>query len=167
MKSEVGVISFSGSNEAVLKKLFRDYNLLFIPLMKRETYVYVWKDHELADRKEVSIEEMRKYPCVSFDQSSDGNFYLTEEAMADYSFDKMIKSDDRATTMEIIAELGGYSIGSGMLSGEEEKLQGLVAIKLLEEDPLTIGYIIREGCRLSVYGGAYVEELLKFQEIIC
>ena len=166
LKSEVGVISFSGSNEAVLKKLFRDYNLLFIPLMKRETYVYVWKDHELADRKEVSIEEMRKYPCVSFDQSSDGNFYLTEEAMADYSFDKMIKSDDRATTMEIIAELGGYSIGSGMLSGEEEKLQGLVAIKLLEEDPLTIGYIIREGCRLSVYGGAYVEELLKFQEII-
>lgn len=107
LKSEVGVVSFSGSNEAVIRKLFRDYELEFVPLMRRETYVYVWKAHELAGRKEVSIEEMREYPCISFDQSDDGRFYLTEEAMADYSFDKMIKSDDRATSMEIIAELGG------------------------------------------------------------
>ena len=145
LKSEVGVVSFSGSNEAVIRKLFRDYDLEFTPLMKKETYVYVWKDHELAGRKEISIEEMQKYPCISFDQSDDGRFYLTEEAMADYSFDKMIKSDDRATSMEIIAELGGYAIGSGMLSEEDAVLQGLTSIKLKEEDPLTIGYITRKG----------------------
>lgn len=165
MKSEVGIISFSGSNEAVIRKLFRDYGLSFTPLMRRETYIYVWKGHELAGRKEISIEEMRDYPCITFDQSNEGNFYLTEEAMADYSFDKMIKSDDRATSMEIIAELGGYSIGSGMLSGDDAILQGLVAIKLLEEDPLTIGYIVRKGSSLSAYGSAYVEELLKYREI--
>ena len=165
MKSEVGIISFSGSNEAVIRKLFRDYGLSFTPLMRRETYIYVWEGHELAGRKEISIEEMRNYPCVTFDQSNEGNFYLTEEAMADYSFDKMIKSDDRATSMEIIAELGRYSIGSGMLSGEDAILQGLVAIKLLEEDPLTIGYIVRKGSSLSSYGSAYVEELLKYREI--
>ena len=165
LRSEVGIISFSGSNEAVLKKLFRDYDLMFTPLMQRETYVYVWQGHKLAKRKKISIEEMRKYPCVSFDQSSDGNYYLTEEAMADYPFDKMIRSDDRATTMEIIAELGGYSIGSGMLSGDKARLQGLVAIKLIEEDPLTIGYIVRKGSSLSKYGQAYVDELLKYREI--
>ena len=165
LKSEVGIISFSGSNETVIKKLFRDLQLDFVPLMQRETYVYVWKDHPFAGRKEISIEEMSDYPCVSFDQSSDGNFYLTEEAMADYSFDKTIKSDDRATTMEIIAELGGYSIGSGMLSGEDAILQGLVAIKLKEEDPLIIGYITRKGSALSSYGEAYVAELLKYKEL--
>ncbi len=165
MKSEVGVISFSGSNEAVIKKLFRDYQLDFIPLMRRETYIYVWKDHKLANLNEISIDEMREYPCVSFDQSSDSNFYLTEEAMADYPFDKMIKSDDRATSMEIIAELGGYSIGSGMLSEEDAVLQGLVAIKLKEEDPLIIGYIIRKGSVMSRYGEAYIEELRKYKEI--
>ena len=144
LRSEVGIVSFSGSNEAVLKKLFRDYQLEFTPLMTRDTYVYVWKGHELAGRKEISIEEMRGYPCVSFDQSDDSSFYLTEEAMADYDFDKMIKSDDRATSMEIIAELGGYAIGSGMLSDEQVILQGLTAIKLKEEDPLVIGYITRK-----------------------
>lgn len=164
LKSEVGIISFSGSNEAIIKKFFRDYQLDFVPLMRRETYVYVWKNHKLANRKEVSIEQMKDYPCVSFDQTGGGNFYLTEEAMADYSFDKMIKSDDRATSLEIIAELGGYSIGSGMLSKEDSILQGLVSIKLKEEDPLTIGYITRKGSALSPYGREYVNELLKYKE---
>lgn len=165
LKSEVGIISFSGSNEALIKKFFRDYQLEFSPLMKRDTYVYVWKNHIFADRKEISIEEMSDFPCVSFDQSSDGNFYLTEEAMADYSFDKMIKSDDRATTMEIIAELGGYSVGSGMLSKDDSILQGLVAIKMKEEDPLTIGYITRKGSILSQYGEEYIKELSKYNEL--
>ena len=149
----------------MLKKLFRDYQLEFTPLMTRDTYVYVWKGHELAGRKEISIEEMRGYPCVSFDQSDDSSFYLTEEAMADYDFDKMIKSDDRATSMEIIAELGGYAIGSGMLSDEQVILQGLTAIKLKEEDPLVIGYITRKGHTLSTYGERYLEELLKYKEL--
>lgn len=165
MKSEVGIISFSGSNEALIRKLFRDYQLEFTPLMKRDTYVYVWKDHPFAGRKDISIEEMHDYPCISFDQSDDSNFYLSEEAMADYAFDKMIKSDDRATTMEIIAELHGYSIGSGMLSGPDAILQGLVAIKLKEEDPLTIGFITRKGSAMSSYGKRYLEELMKYKEL--
>lgn len=165
LKSEVGIISFSSSNEAVLKKLFRDYQLEFTPLMCRETYIYVWKNHPFAGKKELSIEDMKEYPCVSFDQSDDSNFYLAEEAMADYSFDKMIKSDDRATSMEIIAELGGYSIGSGMLSGDDAILQGLVSIKMKEEDPLIIGYIVRKGSELSKYGKAYLSELLKYKEL--
>ncbi len=165
LRSEVGIISFSGSNEAVLKKLFREYGLEFIPLMRRETYIYVWEGHEFAGRSEISIEELEDYPCVTFDQSDDSNLYLTEEALADRDFKKMIKSDDRATSMEIIADLGGYSIGSGMLSGDDVILKGLVSIKLKEEDPLIIGYITRKGSRLSAYGEAYVEEILKYKEL--
>lgn len=164
LKSEVGIVSFSGFNEALIKKILRDYQLDFTPLMRRETYVYVWKNHPFAEKNEISIDEMLDYPCVSFDQSDDSNFYLAEEAMADYTFHKMIKSDDRATSMEIIAELNAYSIGSGMLTGADVILQGLVAIKMKEEDPITIGYITRKGSTLSLYGKRYVAELMKYQE---
>ncbi len=165
LKSEVGIISFSGANEDVIKKLFKEYQLEFTPLMQRETYVYVWEDHEFAGRDEISIDEMQDYPCILFDQSDDSDFYLTEEALADYDFKKLIRSDDRATTMELIAQLHGYSIGSGMLSGDDVILKGLVSIKLKEEDPLIIGYITRKGSTMSSYGEAYVEELLKFKEL--
>ena len=85
--------------------------------------------------------------------------------MSDYDFQKLIKSDDRATSMEIIAKLHGYSIGSGMLSGDDVILKGMIGIKLKEKDPLTIGYIKRKGNALSTYGEAYVEELLKYKEL--
>ena len=165
LKSEVGIVSFSHANENVIKKLFKEYQLEFTPLMKRDTYIYVWRGHPLAGREEISIEELSDLPCVSFDQSDDSNFYLTEEAMADYDFKKMIKSDDRASTMEIIAELGGYSVGSGMLSGDDVILKGFVSIKLKEEDPLIIGYITRKESKLSKYGRAYLEELKKYKEL--
>ena len=165
LKSEVGIVSFSGSSEALMKKFFRDYQLDFTLLMKRDTYVYVWEGHPFAGKDEISLDEMQDYPCVTFDQSDDSNFYLAEEALADYAFRKMIKSDDRATSMEIIADLDGYSIGSGLLSGEDAILQGLVAIKLKEEDPLTIGYITRNGSAMSMYGRKYVEEILKYREL--
>lgn len=165
LKSEVGIVSFSGTTEAVIIKLFREYQLEFTPLMRKEAYIYVWENHKLADREEVSIAEMKGYPCISFDQEEEGTFYLTEEAMADYSFDKMIKSDDRATSMELIHELGGYSVGSGMLSQDNAILRGLKAVKLKEEDPLVIGYIKRKGSTLSTYGQLYIEELLKYKDL--
>ena len=165
LRSEVGIISFSGSNEGLLKKLFRDLQLEFVPLMKRDTYIYVWKDHPLAGEKMLSLDDMKGWPCVSFDQSGDGNFYITEEAMADYPFDRTIRSGDRATTMEIIAELGGFSVGSGMLAEKGSVLSGMVAIKMKEDDPLTIGYITRVGRALSHYGEEYVKELLRFREL--
>ena len=165
LKSEVGIVSFSGSNEVLIKKLLRDYQLAFTPIMKRDTYVYVWKDHPFAGRNELSIDDMKNYPCISFDQSNDSNFYITEEAMADRDFDKTIRTDDRATTMELIAALNGYSIGSGMLSEADAILQGLTAIKLKEEDPLTTGYITRKGSTLSAYGRKYVEKLMKYKEL--
>ncbi len=165
LKSEVGIISFSRASEDVIRKLFKSYQLEFVPLMRRETYIYVWKDHEFAGRKEISIEELSDYPCITFDQSDDSNLYLNEEALADYDFKRMIKSDDRATTMEIIATLHGYSIGSGMLADDNAILKGMVSIKLKEEDPLIIGYITRKGSMMSVYAKAYVEELLKYKEL--
>lgn len=164
-KSEVGVVSYSGDNEKVLKKLLKEYKLEFTPLMKRDTYAYVWQGHKLAGRKEISLRELEDYPCVSFEQNSEQDFYLNEEALGNYHFKKMIKSDDRATSMEIIAALDGYSIGSGMLSEEGVILKGLVSIKLKEEDPLVIGYITRKGSKLSKFGMYYIEELLKYKEM--
>lgn len=165
LRSEVGIVSYSGANEAVIKKLIKEYNLEFTPLIQRETYAYVWKNHKFADRKEISISDLENYPCISFDQSDDSNFYLTEEAMADYDFKKTIKSDDRATTMELMAELGAYSVGSGMLAEEDAIIKGVISIKLKEEDPLIIGYITRKGSSLSKYGKAYVDELLTYKEL--
>lgn len=164
LRSEIGVIAYSKSNENIMKKLFREFQLEFTPLMVRETFAYVWKGHPLVDKKEISLEELREYPCVSFDQSSDSEFYLSEEALGDYEFDKLIKSNDRATTSEIMAELNGYSIGTGIMTESITLKDEFATIKLKEEDPLTIGYILRKNHKLSDIGNIYIKELEKYKE---
>ena len=163
MKSEVGVISFSNSNEKVMRKLFRDYNLKFSPLMTRDTYAYVRNGHPDSSRDEVSLDDLKKYPCISFDQSSESDFYITEEALGDYEFDRLIKTNDRATSAELMSALDGYSIGTGLMIDSLAMKETFMSVKLREEDPLTIGYITRSNHELSEIGQRYVNELLKYR----
>lgn len=164
LASEVGVVSFSGTNEKVMKKLFREYQLEFSPLITRGTHAYLWKNHPLAKAKELSLEDLKEYPCISFDQSSEKEFYLAEEALGDYEFDKLIKTNDRATSAELMAALNGYSIGTGIMTDSLALKEDFVTIKLKEEDPLTIGYIVRTNHKLSDIAQRYIEELLKYKE---
>ena len=164
LDSEVGVISFSRTTEKIMKKLFREFQLEFFPLITRETFVYVWKDHPLSKAKALSLDDLRDYPCISFDQSSENDFYLTEEALGDYDFDKLIKTNDRATSAELMAAMNGYSIGTGIMTKSLALQKDFVTIKLKEEDPLTIGYIVRANHKLSEIGQRYVDELLKYKE---
>ena len=164
LDSEVGVVAFSRTNEKVMRKLFREYQLEFTPLITRETFVYVWKDHPMAKAEELSLEDLKEYPCISFDQSSENDFYLTEEALGDYEFDKLIKTNDRATSAELMAAMNGYSIGTGVMTDSLALKRDVVTIKLKEEDPLTIGYIVRANHKLSEIGQRYIDELLKYKE---
>lgn len=64
-----------------------------------------------------------------------------------------------------------YSIPSkytnilGIMTDSAALADGFVCIKLKEEDPLTIGYIIRKDYRLSDVGEKYIEELNKYKEL--
>ena len=165
LKSEVGIISYSKNNVKVLKKLLRDYGLKFVPLLIRETYVYVWRDHPLANMDELSLNDLVQYPCVSFDQNSDNEFYLSEEALGDYDFDKLIRTSDRATSAELMTSLNGYSIGTGNMVDSQALKEGFISIKLKEEDPLTIGYIVKMNHKLSDIAEQYIQELLKYKEL--
>ncbi|MGN0385282.1 MAG: LysR family transcriptional regulator [Lachnospiraceae bacterium] len=163
-KSEVGIISYTKDNESLMKKILRENHLTFFPLLVRNTFVYIWNEHPLADKKEISLNELEDYPCISFDQESDNEYYLAEEALARYDFKKIIKTNDRATTAELLIGLNGYSIGTGIMIDSLAFKDEFVCIKLKEEDPLTIGYIIKKEHELSEIAQTYIDELVKYKE---
>ncbi|MCR4802763.1 MAG: LysR family transcriptional regulator [Lachnospiraceae bacterium] len=166
LKSEVGVVSYSKGNEKVMKKLFREYHLRFVPLMKRDTYVYISVDHPLAKKNEVTLEELDEFPCVSFDQSSESEFYLAEEALGDYHFKKVIKSNDRATSLELMVSLEAFCIGTGNMVDSELLKEHFVSKKVVENEEITIGYITRENQRLSDMAECYIAHLNHYKEAV-
>ena len=163
LKSEVGVIALSDFNKNTFKKIFVDASLEFHELFTRDTYVYLRKDHPLADRQQLSLEDLQDYPCMVFDQGDNTSFYYREEALATYDYKKVISTNERATSIELMLGLDGYAVGAAML-GEGKTSSEIKVIKLKEEEPLTLGYITRKGSQLSEMGQTFVEKLKAHKE---
>ena len=159
MKSEVGVIALSDFNKNTFKKIFADASLEFHELFTRDTYVYLSKKHPLAGRSELSLEDLQDYPCMVFDQGDNTSFYYREEALATYDYKKVISTNERATSIELMLGLDGYAVGAAML-GEGKTSSEIKAIKLKEDETLTFGYITRKGQQLSDMGQSFVDKLM-------
>ncbi|MBP3754619.1 MAG: LysR family transcriptional regulator [Lachnospiraceae bacterium] len=158
MKSEIGVIALSDFNKKPFKKLFTDASLEFHELFTRNSYVYLKKDHPLAKKKVISLEELQDYPCMVFDQGDYNSFYYREEALATYDYKKAISTNERATSIELMLGLNGYAVGAAML-GDSLNASDITVVKLKEQETLTFGYLVRKGIELSDMGKYFVKKL--------
>lgn len=163
-KSEIGILYLNDFNRKVLTKLFHESGLEFHPLLECGIYVYMWKGHPLAKKNEISIEELADYPCLSFEQGNYNSFYFAEEVLSTYDYKRLIKANDRATALNLMVGLNGFTLCSGIIC---ESLNGsdYCAVKLKSEEKMTIGYLKRKGIALSPLGQKYLEEIKKYQSI--
>ena len=162
LKSEIGILYLSDFNRAVLMKLLRANRLEFHHLIDCRAYVYLWTGHPLAGKASVTFVFVRYYPCLSFEQGDASSFYFAEEVLSTYSYKQLIKANDRATLLNLMVGLNGYTLCSGILC---DILNGsdYWAVKLKSDEVMTIGYLKRKGIALSPLGQKYLEEIRKFE----
>lgn len=162
-KSEIGVLYINDFNKKVLTKLFHQSGVEFHELLKCHIYVYLWKGHPLASKKEITLEELEEYPCLSFDQVQNNSFYFAEEVLSTYDYKRLIKANDRATFLNLMIGLNGYTLCSGIMC-EELNGSDYCAVKLKSDEIMTIGYISRKGVPISPLGKKYLEEIGKYKD---
>ena len=125
-------------------------------------YVYLWKGHPLANKEEISIEELEEYPCLAFEQGNYNSFYFAEEVLSTYEYKRLIRANDRATLLNLMVGLNAYTLCCGIicegLNGED-----YCAVKLKSNEHMTIGYLKRKGVALSPLGQKYLEEIRKYK----
>ena len=163
LKSELGVLFVSDFNRAVLQKLFKEYALEFTELFVCDTFVYLWKGHPLAGQELISMEELEEYPCLAFEQGRNNSFYFSEEMKSTYDYKRIIKCDDRATMLNLMVGLNGYTLCSGIIS-EELNGDDYIAVPLKESEKMHIGYIKHKGVKVSPIGEIYLQELKKYKD---
>ena len=157
---ELGILFLSKFNEAVLQKLFKENDVIFEELFTCDTYVYLWKGHPLAQRDVISMKELQEYPCLVFEQGKNNSFYFAEEMKSTYEYKKMIHADDRATMLNLMVGLNGYTLCSGIIC-EELNGNDYAAVPLAESEKMRIGYIRHKGIKVSPIGELYVDILKK------
>lgn len=166
LKSEIGILYLSEFNRKALQKLFRSSNLEFHHLIECQAYVYLWKGHPLAKEKEISFEQLKDYPCLSFEQGENGSFYFAEEILSTNEYAQIIRANDRATMLNLMVGLNGYTLCSGIIC---EELNGseYLAVPFRDDEQnqnckMEIGYITRKDTILSRMGELYLEALQEY-----
>ena len=162
-KSEIGVLYLSEHNEDVILKLIKNNQLKFEEMFVAEPHVFICKDHPLAEKEMISMEDLRPYPYLVYEQGNNNSFYFAEEVLSTYNYKRLIKANDRATLLNLMVGLNGYTLCSGIicedLNGNDYK-----AVPLKETEKMRIGYIKRKGAKVSHIGELYIEELKKYKE---
>lgn len=166
LRSEIGILYLSEFNKKAIEKLLNQSDLKFTPLKTCKAYAYLWKGHPLAKCESVTFSQLKNYPCLSFEQGDGASFYYAEEITTTRVFPRIIYACDRATMLNLMIGLNGFTVCSGIIC---EELNGgdFIAVPLDRNDPefsdeMVIGYIVRKNCILSEICLSYIEELKKY-----
>lgn len=166
LRSEIGIIYLSHFNRKAIEKLLNRNDLSFTPLISCKAYAYLWKGHPLAGNDCVTFNQLAAYPCLSFEQGDGASFYYGEEIISTRVFPRIIRACDRATMLNLMIGLNGFTVCSGIIC-EELNGSDFVAVPLDRDDPefveeMVVGYIVRKDAILSEICLSYIEKLKKY-----
>lgn len=158
LRSEVGILYLNRFNENVMRRTLKDHNLQFTHLFTARPHVFVGSANPLAGRDRITLEDLRPFPRLSYEQGEHNAFYFAEEIQSTLESPKDIMVCDRATLFNLLIGLNGYTICSGVIS---EDLNGpnIVAVPLDVDDYMEVGYITRRQTVPGRYAEQYIEVL--------
>lgn len=167
LRSEIGIIYLNDFNRKSMTKLINSNGLEFHTLTKCSPFVYLWKGHPLAGEEKITFEQLADYPCLSFEQGDNSTFYLAEEILSTNEYQRTIKANDRATMLNLMIGLNGYTLCSGIIC-EELNGSDYTAVPFdtgSADELMEIGYITLKKVILSEMAELYIEELKAYLNI--
>jgi len=161
MKSEIGLLYYNDFNRPVLEKLIHTNELTFTELFTAHPHIFIGKNHPLANKDVVSMDELEEYPYISFEQGDHNSFYFSEEIFSTVVRPKHIRVRDRASLFSLLLGLDGYTVSSGVID-EEVNGENIISVPLAEEGLMHIGYITNNKMHRSRLGQEYIQALEQY-----
>ena len=164
LKSEVGVLYLSRENENIIHKLIAENGLVFETLFTAAPHIFISFKHPLANQAQITLEDLKPYPYLCFEQGDYNAFYFSEEILSTVPREMTIKVRDRATLFNLAVGLNGYTISTGIIS-KELNGENIIARPLAIEEQIRVGTVTRKNMTLSRLGTAYMEALKRHTHI--
>ncbi|MCI1901827.1 MAG: LysR family transcriptional regulator [Bifidobacteriaceae bacterium] len=158
MQSEIGILYLSDFNKDVIGKLLREKHLEFHPVFRAGLHVFISRQNPLAAKKKITMDDLKPYPFIQYEQGEEGSFYFAEEAVWPEYSPKQINVTDRATILNFIVGLNGYTVCSG-IDNEDLNSEKIVTVPLESNEQMLVGWITNERAKLSQAGEHYLDRL--------
>ena len=169
-KSELGILYLSDSNRESILKMLKSNALEFHHLTECNAFAYLHKSHPLAKKESLSLEDLSSYHFITFD-TDDVKSFFSEEVISQFALDKAITVADRATELNLIKTLNGYTFLSGVFSEDgTENGEDFVLIPLQNHDEkishtFELGYITKKDIRLDNISLTYIDSIRRILHI--
>lgn len=158
MRADLGLLYISDYNKDVIGKMLREKHLEFHPLFRAKLHVFISKTNPLANKTSLTLEDLKPYPFIQYEQGENGSFFFTEEAVWPDHPPKKINVTDRATILNFIIGLNGYTICTGIDNGDLNN-EKIVTIPLECDETMLVGWIKNERTQLSEASLRYLSQL--------
>lgn len=160
-RSELGVLFLSHFNREVILHIIKNADLKFTSLFTALPHVFVSRENPLAQKMTVTLEDLKAFPRLTYEQGLNNSFYYSEELHSTEESPQNIVVTDRATLFNLLIGLNGYTISSGILSSD---LNGtnIVSIPLESDEVMEIGYITPTDRSLNSVSERYLEHLRNY-----
>lgn len=149
LRSDVGILAYlkapaGGYMERYLKRNGLEYHQLF----ETTPHVFLGKHHPLANREQLTLDELADYPYITYDQGETGPIEFSEELTESNPAKKRIRINDRATLMNLLLSTDSYTIGTGVMTSDLNK-GNVVSVKLTSGNLYSVVRINRADVGLS------------------
>ncbi|WP_165043168.1 MULTISPECIES: LysR family transcriptional regulator [unclassified Adlercreutzia] len=161
-RSEVGILYMDSFNKRVIQKALDDADVAFFPLFDAKVHVFVGERHPLANHTSLTPEDLEPYPRYSFEQGSMNSFYYAEEPLSYLPHSRNIRISDRGTLSQLLSSHNGYTLSTGVLSGE--MTSGISRIPLTCDEVMQVGYIMHNERKPHALLRSYLSELHRIIE---
>lgn len=158
--SELGILYLSENNEEVLRKLIKKNDLVFEEMFEASPHIFISKNHPLAEKDTINLDELKPYPYLVYEQGERNSFYFSEEFLSVLDMPKSIEVRDRATLFNLAIGLNGFTVSSGIID-KELNGEDIIAKPLIMDCSMHIGIIKKKNIMFSRYANAYVDALRK------
>jgi len=155
-KSILSIIYLNSANENLIRRVLTSKSMEFHEMYTVKPHVFLRKAHPLAGKSIISAEDLAPFPMIAYEQEK--GEYLGEEMIIVENPDKVISTQDRGTTNNIIANTDGYNIGTGYI------IPGIISdeitsIPLDVDDEMQVGWI-------SLANRELTDEIIEFVSLV-
>jgi DNA-binding transcriptional LysR family regulator len=130
---------------------------VFTPLASLKQHIFLRKEHPLANLKSITLEQLKDYPYLTY-QQDDVLLHFAEEAINVDDIRKLVYLKDRGTMNNILSNTDGYNLGTGCIVNNYMN-PNIISIPLEGSNLIQVGLVKRKDIFLP-------EELLLYIDFL-
>ncbi|MCM3731193.1 LysR family transcriptional regulator [Fictibacillus nanhaiensis] len=145
-RSILGILFLTDLNKHFFERYFTSKQLTFTPIASLKQHVFLRKEHPLAHLECITLDQLRDYPYLTY-QQDDMLLHFAEEALNVDNIGKLVYLKDRGAMNNLLSNTDSYNLGTGCIVHNYMN-PNIISIPLEESNMIEVGLVKRNDVHL-------------------